>query len=280
MTSDTQPTENQSKLFQAIGIIIGKVSYDSENNRAFVKIQQKEYPLKYVPTKVGQKAWDALKLELSKNGERELRLTVYPQALHFPMRDKQHIIFFSLVGFGPVDREKSSEKHNFEAEDFEFKLCGLWQFIPVCKTPCVSIMRNFHEDIKAKVKNMDSLHRVRFMKAQHLPLLWKDAIVPPFRFNPKVEKEQQGKRYFVEIKTRFLPGKDVFGFESIIGMPTEELPPHFKPGKALKAEVMQIKKEQKKAKAEAAKNTGGTEDKPLTEVSKPKPIPKKKDTTQ
>lgn len=277
MTSEPQPSEQKPKLFQAIGILPGKVRFDSESNRAFVKIQGKEYPLKYAPHQKGMRAWDALKLELGENGSKELRLTVYPQVLHFPGRDKTHILGFSLVGFAPINGEdNSSDKDVFTAQDFEFKLCGLWQFIPVCRTPCISVFRNFNEEIKARIKPLDSGRKLRFMKAQHLPLIWKDALVPPFRFNPKLQKEEQGKRYFVEIKARFIPGRDMFGFESLNGIPTEEIPPHFKPGKALKAEVLELKKQQRKAKVEEGRNVNEVGSESPTATDKPKPAIKKK----
>ncbi|HEY9296253.1 MAG TPA: hypothetical protein VIQ31_07760, partial [Phormidium sp.] len=76
MTNEPQPTEQKPQLFQAIGILPGKVRFDSEINRAFVKVQGKEYPLKYAPHHKGMRAWDALKLELGESGIKELRLTV------------------------------------------------------------------------------------------------------------------------------------------------------------------------------------------------------------
>ncbi|OKH32543.1 hypothetical protein NIES2119_25730 [[Phormidium ambiguum] IAM M-71] len=277
MTSEPQPSEQKPKLFQAIGILPGKVRFDSQSNRAFVQVQGKEYPLKYAPHQKGMRAWDALKLELGETGTKELRLTVYPQVLHFPGRDKTHILGFSLVGFAPINGEdNSSDKDVFTAQDFEFKLCGLWQFIPVCRTPCISIFRNFNEETKARIKPLDSGRKLRFMKVQHLPLIWKDALVPPFRFNPKLQKEEQGKRYFVEIKARFIPGRDIFGFESLNGIPTSEIPPHFKPGKALKAEVLELKKQQKRAKAQEASNINEVGSSPPTVTDKPKPALKKK----
>ncbi|MHC5932347.1 MAG: hypothetical protein ACYTXM_42380, partial [Nostoc sp.] len=55
----------------------------------------------------------------------------------------------------------------------------------------------------------------------HIPLLWKDAIVPPFRFNPLLPKEERGKPSFVEVKAKFLPHRNVFAFESLLGLPQD-----------------------------------------------------------
>lgn len=232
-------TESQENYFQALGIIPGKVTFDVENNKASVNVQGKDYPLRYAPTKQGNRAWDALKLEIEKHKPSQLHLTVYPQLIHFPGRDKQYILSFQLVGFSA----KPDYVHPSGLKDFEFKLMGLWQFIPVCRTPCISIFRNFSEERLVWIKGWEAPKRVRFMKGQHIPLLWKDAPVPPFRFNPKLQKEEQGKRYFVQIKARFLPGRDVFGFDSLLGVPSEEVPSFFKAGKKMKAEALKIKKQ-------------------------------------
>ncbi|MHC5863617.1 MAG: hypothetical protein ACYTXK_42880, partial [Nostoc sp.] len=66
--------------------------------------------------------------------------------------------------------------------------------------------------------------KVKFMKASHIPLLWKDAPVRPFRFNPKVAKEEQGRAVFVTIKAKFLPGRDVFGFVALTALPKDSAP--------------------------------------------------------
>ena len=57
-------------------------------------------------------------------------------------------------------------------------------------------------------------------------MLWKDAMAPPFRFNPKLSKEEQGKPMFISVKAKFLPRRNVFGFDSLIELPTQD-PPRF-----------------------------------------------------
>ncbi|MHC5721725.1 MAG: hypothetical protein ACYTX0_59345, partial [Nostoc sp.] len=98
-----------------------------------------------------------------------------------------------------------------------FRLTGLWQFIPACQTPCISVFRNFTAERLDYIKQTETSRKVRFMKASHIPLLWKDAIVPPFRFNPLLPKEERGKPSFVEVKAKFLPHRNVFAFESLLG---------------------------------------------------------------
>jgi hypothetical protein len=238
-------SDNQA-LFQAVGIIRGEVKIASESGKpSTVSIESFDYPLLYIPTKQGFKAFEALTKEVEASGPHQ-RLIVYPKLIHFPGRDKQHEIAFQLVGF---DRGLGSEGVTADLGDFEFKLCGLWQFIPVCQTPCISVFKNFTDDRLEFVKQSELYKRVKFMKGSHIPVIWKDALVKPFRFNPKIEKEQQGKPVFVSIKAKFLPSRQLFGFDSLLSLPIEEAPKFFKASKKMKAEALQESKNFKKAKA-------------------------------
>ncbi len=213
-------TENQ-QIFQAIGVIRGDVSMDDES-KVFIKIDKNSYPLLFAPR--CRRAYQALLLDVKNHGGKDKRLVVYPKFIHFPGRDKQHIVSFQLVGFDNGASPENSAA--VELGDFEFKLSGLWQFIPVCRTPCISVLRNYTEGRKQHLKELEPDKKARFLKASHLPLLWKDSIAPPFRFNPKLDKEEQGKPMFVSVKAKFLPHRNVFGFDSLLGVPTEE-PPRF-----------------------------------------------------
>jgi hypothetical protein len=122
-----------------------------------------------------------------------------------------------------------------QLQDFEFILSGLWQFIPPCRLPCVSIFKNFSSDRLARIKTVSALSKVRFLKASHIPLLWKDAPVPPFRFNPRVG--EQAPPHFVQITARFLPERDLFGFSSSRALPSLEAPKFLKAGKKDKEEA-------------------------------------------
>jgi hypothetical protein len=143
-----------------------------------------------------------------------------------------------LVAFEKNNVENSVSK---ELNDLEFKLSGLWQFIPVCRTPCITVMKNFSADRLEYIKQAELASKVNFMKASHIPLMWRDAPVNPFRFNPKTPKEEQGKAMFVSIKAKFIPGRDMFGFDSLLALPQDEPPRHLKAGKKDKAEVLKSK---------------------------------------
>ena len=89
-----------------------------------VSVQGKDYPLLYIPTKQGFKALEALTSYVEATGINQ-RLIVYPKFTHFPGRDKHMRTAFQLVGF---DRGLQSPGVTADLADFEFKLCGLWQF--------------------------------------------------------------------------------------------------------------------------------------------------------
>jgi hypothetical protein len=241
-TNELEQTSADNGLesyFKAVGLIAGAVDLAEDKKSATVTIGGNKYPLLYIPTSKGLKAFDALKLSIKNHGNQQ-RLIVYPKVTHFPGRDKPHQIGFQLVGFDSGNNIGMCQ----ELKDFEFKLSGIWQFIPVCQTPCISVFKNFTEDRLEFVKKSDITKRVKYMKASHVPLFWRDAPAPPFRFNPKLPKEKQGKAYFVSIIAKFLPQKNTFGFESLVQAPLEEPPRFFKASKKMKAEALKIKKEQ------------------------------------
>lgn len=74
----------------------------------------------------------------------------------------------------------------FQNEEDEWKLAGLWQFIPQLRRPVLAIHRN------EKHWEGDRL------KSCYLPFVWKGDDSPrPWRFNPRGEKEDQGSPMFV-----------------------------------------------------------------------------------
>ena len=62
-----------------------------------------------------------------------------------------------------------------------------------------------------------------------------------------MEKDQQGETYFVKIKAKFLPDRDLFGFDSLIGVPTTEMPKFIKFKDKTKAKPEFKKSEYKKS---------------------------------
>lgn len=234
-TDLSQPESDVPVFFQAIGIITGSVQFNEER-KASVKVAGVEYPLFYAANH--RQVFVALSKEIKNTGNHEFRLLVYPRAIHFPQRETPHSIAFQAIAFSPLNQKF---KDNCGLGDFEFKLSGLWQFIPVCQLPCISVFKNFSPERLAYIKEASSQERVRFMKASHLPVVWHNSAARPFRFNPKLEKDKQGQAVFTGIKARFIPARNVFEFQQLLINPTA--PPNFlKAGKKDKSEALRQKK--------------------------------------
>jgi hypothetical protein len=239
-------------LFQAVGIIVGDVTFNKEG-KATVAIGEKVFPLFYAPPH--KRAYEALKIEIKKTGVVRQRLLVYPRITHFPKREELHSVGFQLVAFRRSHTEPDPNDALAELNDMEFKLSGLWQFIPVCQTPCVSVFKNYTTERKDFIKEADVAVKVNFMKSSHVPLMWRDAPVRPFRFNPKLDKEHQGHAAFVQLKARFDPNKDVFHFLELASTPASNPPRFLKAGKKDKLQVAT-------EKLKAAKGAKGAKGKP------------------
>lgn len=272
-----QPATEQGKenpvvevpgFFQAIGVISGVVKISDDQTT--IAIENKEFPIFYA--RRNRIAFDALKKEVERTGDTQT-LVVYPKIIHFPDRDKPHLISFQLVGFaGGTENESSATK---ELTPLEFKLSGLWQFIPVSRTPCISVFKNYSPERKEFVKATDNLAlKVKFMKASHIPLFWKDALVPPFRFNPKLDSNLQGKPFFVSVKAKFNPQRGIFEFDSITSMPQEKPPRFLKVSKADKAEALKAQMASRKAqRADAAQpNLGSSAGRNTLILPKPRKV--------
>lgn len=260
-TYEQEDVEVPISMFQAVGIIVGEVDLN-ESGANTVTINRYKYQLSYKRLQSIQ----ALKKEIENTGERTQRLIVYPKAIHFPRKEQPHQIAFQLVGF-----DKGREPPpviSTELGNNEFKLSGLWQFIPVCSTPCISVFRNFTPERLEYIKQALPAKKVRFMKASHLPLLWKDSPVRPFRYNPRLGKEQ-GRPAFVTLKAKFIPGRNVFGFEALLAPPQETAPKFLKASKEEKATVQQEARKNKPP-AQTFKKDDEKQSQPL-----PKPVRQK-----
>jgi hypothetical protein len=202
-----------------------------------------------------KKAFEALKIHINSTGQSRQRLIVYPKVIHFPKPEQPYQIGFQFVGFvsdnvtqveETTQRPSSTISNDFQ--DGEFKLSGLWQFVPICQTPCITIQKNFSDSRLKFIKEATLEQKVNFLKASHIPLIWKNPPVQPFRFNPELEKEQQGNASFVEIKATFLPLQDVFEFSSLCSRPSQKPPKSLKASKKDKAQALQAKNQRKQEK--------------------------------
>ncbi len=216
----------QNYAFQGLGVLYGKIvkRYEDNDNYYNAIIKDKTYELIIINPRVK----DFLKADY--NPEKDRYLTVYPNLVHYPQPKggtKPPKINFTIIA--------ANDTLQLDLKVNEFKLFGLWQFIGVCKCPVISIHRNRSKgdrvsQLKQKFEN-EKLNE-KLTRANHVPLLWRDAPVKPFRFNPKLDKDKQGDRYFVQVKARFLADKGVWGFMELIGEPTLDVPKFYKPLKA------------------------------------------------
>jgi hypothetical protein len=141
---DSSLPENSNAIFQGVGIIVGDVVFSEK--KAHITISEKEYPLFYASSH--KRAFEALRLQIKNTEQSRQRLIVYPKILHFPKREQPYVVGFQVVGFHKqLEKPEPSLIRKWQLEcrsgiaGFEFKLSGLWQFIPVCQIPCITIQK-------------------------------------------------------------------------------------------------------------------------------------------
>lgn len=202
-SEEHQEPEIAPSFFQAIGNIKGLVIKKEDDTGWILKIDQNEYDLV-----VSKKLRRIIKFV---EGQ-ETTLLVYPQ-VRYEKGDRENCkIYFKLVAW-----EEDNKVNNPL-----FQIRGIWQFIPQYKRPVISIYRN--------QKRSDSDR----CKASHIPVLWKDSEIRPFKFNPKIkDKKEQADKYFVEVTAKFIPRLNTFGVVEVIGEPTKKLPRYIRPVKLI-----------------------------------------------
>lgn len=243
-TAQDIPNAQQSKskhqpIFQAIGIIVGQIKFTED--RGTVVVEGKEYPLLFAHHR--RKFYDELRSQLERDNGEPRRLIVYPKITHFTKREKPYYVDFQLVS---LDKGCATNGISQQLQDFEFKLCGLWQFIPTCQIPCVSVYKNFSSERLTYIKQIEKDKKVRYLKASHIPLMW-CGDTKPFSFNTELTASEQGHPAFVEVLAKFVPGRDVFEFSKLLAEPTENAPNFLKASKKDKAEALQLKKQRKQS---------------------------------
>lgn len=232
--------EDSGAIFQAIGIVPGEVNLEKP---ASVTVEGKQYPLFYTPERKG--VFDALQKNIDACGSSQ-RLIVYPRVKHLPGRENNYQIAFTAIGF--IGREPRATCLSKELNDFEFHLSGLWQQIPVCSIPCITVQKNYSKERLDFIKQTDVSTKVQVLKASHIPVNWSNPPVKPFRFNPRLDKELQGRAPFVQVTAKFTPDRDVFDFVSLRSLPASNSPKCLKAGKQDKADALSIYREKGVAK--------------------------------
>ena len=210
--------EKPPGIFQAIGVIKGLV-FLSEG-RLNIQLGDKNYELKSA-LQDRRKILATLKQEIEKKGSCEKALVVYPYVYYFQKsEEQQRRIAFRLARRKQVDLANATWNQLIERE---FIISGLWQYIPRCSIPCLTIRRNWSERMVEYLEEISSQPKNKLLKPSHLPVEWGDAPVEPFRYS--LESEQKGeKSWFVRVKAVFVPGEDRFKVIGQLAEPTLERP--------------------------------------------------------
>ncbi len=224
------PTLDKPHQYHAVGILTTEVDF-IEERKAIIKLDGKEYSL--IPTLSHRPTVRYLKKNIERTGTNRQKLIVYPKIVHLPDRNEPHQISFTLLGFEGEQEKKDDAITNWLG-DREFRLSGIWQFIPCCKCPVITAKRNFTKEKLKQYKEMEENIQRVYARACHAPVFWKDPKVLPFRHNRHKSDEEQMPKYFIDAKVVFLPNRDAFGFRELLSEPTTEHPRYIKPPKKQK----------------------------------------------
>lgn len=215
----TQTSSNQKSdgsltiIFQAVGLI--ECTPQVENDRLSIAINANQYELRRTNGPRSQQ-FDLLKQEIEKNGSRQMQLRVYPNIIHDSNKQEiRHL--FSLVR-AYADKPKCLDS----SSSFVFR--GIWQYVPYCSTPVISIHRNI--DTLKFYKRLSLSAKRSFIRPQAFPVVW-DAPVKPFRYNPELKKSEQMPRYFVEVRAVFQDNQ--YTVVEMLNEPTLKIPKYIKP---------------------------------------------------
>lgn len=231
-TSLPEGEAEEKPKFQGIGTLFGKV-YQDEEQGFFIKLGQNEYRLYILKNRY--RSW---LLQMKNAPDTPLYLRVYPKYRIIPRKPPE--VYFQVVAW--------VEENQWE-EPGMFVFRGIWQFIPQIRTPVISVYRNYEAD--------DPTEK---FKAVHLPILMRrEDDTRPFKFNPKIPKEQLPKRWFIQAEFKFIPSRDCWGWVKDVDQPTDHIPRYRKPVKAA------LDKEQ------GVEDSQGMETKPKAENSDLKP---------
>jgi hypothetical protein len=200
-TQDKAEPEQKSPIFQAFGLVKGKIL--EQGSSYVLQIEDKTYPL------FGPRG----RIKSFVGSEEDVYLRVYPNWQ--PTTQKEE--FLRNLSFTVVAILEKCPK-NYPVN--HFKVRGIWQKVPFLAEPVITVYRNqsrgAHDDCKAL----------------HFPLVWKDAPVEPFEYDPSLkEKQDYSKRYFCQVKVIFSPETQEFTVSNLLEEPTTTIPPYIKPKK-------------------------------------------------
>lgn len=232
-------------IYQAVGIVECEV-YFTENNKAYILIDGNKYQLLY--HKPRRKVFKALRKEIESTGNHFQRITVYPRVTHYPYyyqndeipdfanisylqedgRQKYYYqIRFQLTGFY---KERKPRGIFDELSSREFLISGRWQYISICKIPCITIYKNFDEELLKDIKKMNPTRKALFLQSCHIPFRWENPSVKPLKTmgKNKTNNLEETQPFFVKVKARFIPDDNLFEVVEELETPTLQTPRFFK----------------------------------------------------
>ena len=203
-SQDKGEPQQKSPIFQAFGLVKGKIL--EQGSSYVLQIEDKIYPL------FGPRG----RIKSFVGSEKEVYLRVYPNWQ--PTTQKETVL--RNLSFTVVAVLAQCPK-NYQVN--HFKVRGIWQKVPFLAEPVITVYRNqsrgAHDDCKAL----------------YFPLVWKDAPVEPFEYDPSLkEKQDYSKRFFCQVKVLFSPETEEFTVSGLLEEPTTDIPPYIKPKKSPK----------------------------------------------
>ena len=209
-TSETPPV-----MFQAIGVIEGIVSME-EKGKLSIAIEGEKYALRYVAPK--KKQYQELVRELAAEKSLKRKMVVYPNYSH---QEKKGYLSFDLVS---VKKKEKGRAIFRELKPGEFKVAGFWQYIPYCEIPCITILRNYSEQLAKVVEQIGQKKARGLLKANHLPTLWSNAPIEAFKYDGELSKKEQMLRYFVQLKAKWKGESGLFEVIEEVGEASTDAP--------------------------------------------------------
>lgn len=236
-------------FFQALGTLYGKVT-KNEDGLFYIALGRQEYKLFILRHRY--RAW--LK-QFENSPDIPLYLKVYPKILIIPRTDM--IISFQVVAWSSIPFPDQ------ETEPGIFIFKGIWQFLPQMKTPVISVYRN-----------ANAIDPTEKFKATHLPVLMRrsEQDLRPFRFNPKIPKDQLPPRWFIQARFKFIPSRECFGWVEDLEPPSQTIPRYRKPVKAIQSETDNSDNKNTQKKVFPPTSTSSKPKAPVLKPIKPKNV--------
>ncbi len=223
--------QEEKVIFQAFGKMI-LTPYLKEKDLK-IEIEGQEYDLLY-GSDYTARIHRALKQELKNKGSRKMLLSLYPNA-QFSEESETAKLFFILAGF-----EKKSPTNQTYPE--QFNLRGIWQYISESPIPVISIYRNMEQLVK--LKRLNEKQQLKSVQPHHLPIVWENAPVKPFKYAEEVAKDEQMPGYFVEVSAIIKDG--IYVVQEMLKEPRLDIPPYIKAEKLKEYDLENIEAHIKK----------------------------------